>query len=515
MDDDRRLYTLDAGGDLAVRSEPRREIDLRIVPYGVVVETPEGLELFERGAFEGTAPGDVVLQLEHENPAAGVGVALEDRDDGAYMTVRASRTGRGDELLTLAADGVTRGASISYQRVAGGTRTEVRAGRRLMIHRRVRLRAVSTTWRPVYAEAQVLAVRSEPTMDHDTLDPATAAEPAPAIPPIATPAQAVDATTSDLLDRVDRLEERSRQDVTLPQLLGGPLHDTIDRRVTTDRALADVITTDNTGVVPDAFISEMIGIIDPARPFMASTRQLPTPAAGTRMVVPVIEQRPLVGKQATQKAEVASRKTIISTDDFAMETHAGAGDLSLQLIRRSSPEFLSLWLELLGEAYAVDTENAAVDALLAAAVNAGVASFDPLTGDISFGEAFLNAQAVSRRLFPDTLWLSTPAVAAFIDAKTDGTNLPMFGTIQLNAQANGGVSGSVSGLNVVHVPALDDETVDAIVGPSRGFAWAEDGTYTLQADVPAKAGRDVGLVGFTWFAPWYPGAFTTYALAGS
>lgn len=302
----------------------------------------------------------------------------------------------------------------------------------------------------------------------------------------------------------------------MPQLLAGPLHDTIDRRVMADRAIADVITTDNTGVVPDAFTSEMIGIIDSTRPFLQSTRRLPTPTAGTKLVVPVITQRPLVELEPTEKTEVASRKTIIETDDFTMATYAGAGDLSLQLIRRSSPEFLNLWLELLGEAYAIATENAAVDALLAAAgVNAGTAPFDPLTGAVTFGEAYMNAQGVSPRLFPTHIWMSTPAVAAFMDARTDGTNLPMFGGIELNAQANGGVSGNISGLTPVHVPALDDEAVDVVIGPSRGFAWAEDGTYTLQADVPSKLGRDVALAGFAWFAPWYPAAFTTYALAGS
>ena len=277
------------------------------------------------------------------------------------------------------------------------------------------------------------------------------------------------------------------------------------------RTIDDVITTDNPGVVPEAFLPRLIGVIDKSRPFLQTTTRLDMPDAGTTIKVPVINQRPEVGVQSTEKQELASRKTLIGTQDFDMVTIGGVGDLSLQLIRRSSPSFLSLWLDLLGEAYAIMAEQKALLALFNA--NGGSGNADPLDPDqLSLGTAYQTSFDAIRRP-PDTIWLSTEAVAGFINAKASGTNAPLYSNITANATAAGGITGTISGLRAVHVPELDSHGSYAIVGPSSGFAWAEEGPLELQADVPTLAGRDVALVGMMFFIPWYPDAFTFYNVA--
>lgn len=166
---------------------------------------------------------------------------------------------------------------------------------------------------------------------------------------------------------------------------------------------------------------------------------------------------------------------------------------------------------MLGEAYAIESEDQALTALFNAIGGVGGASsLDP--ENLALGDAFVTSFDAIRRP-PDTIWLSTQAVGEFIDAKASTSNQPLYPGLSASATAAGGVTGVISGLRAVHVPTLDAHGAFAVVGPSSGFAWAEDGTYTLQADVPTKAGRDVALVGLLWPAPWYPAAFTAYNVA--
>ncbi len=509
---------------LELRSLDKREIVMRIVPWEVPALTRAGPEVIMRGAFGSVDPSKIVLQLEHENPPAGRGTEYEDRSDGAYMVFKVSKTQRGDDLLTLASDGVATGASVTYHDMPGGVEVYHQRGKRLRVVQNASLKAVSTTWQPSWQEAAIQEVRSQ--------GETTVAE-EPTTPEPVAPAIDIDKLIDSRLAKFDEkllvIEERSRQEIRLPDtkdsrpvITRGEWMQTALRMLGGERmpdaqlrALEDLTTTDNIGVVPDAFLSEIVGVIDTSRPFLNSTRRLSLPASGMNIVVPVIETRPTVARQTngsgtlTEKADIDSTATSITTDSFEAITIAGGGDLSLQLLRRSSPSFLSLYLELLAEAMSQNAEAEALDALLTSSGINGGGVIDPES--LTIGAAWENGAAVHKT--PTTMWMSSAAVGAFIDAKSGGgTNIPLYSTIQAGFSANNGAGGVIQGLRPIHVPALDATDTDVIVGPSSGFAWTEDGAFTLQADVPSKAGRDVALVSIFWFAPLYPAAFTGYTL---
>ena len=551
------LNSITVESEVTVRNLAKREIDVRLAPFDTVIQTISGPEVIARGAFADIDPSKILLMgLEHEvhlgigqdgrvvptRRPTGKAIAIEEREDGGYATFRVAKTASGDEILALAEDGVIGGVSVEMGRNAR-TRIETRNGRRTSVVEFADLRAVSPTYQPAYAEARVLAVRSQQE------DAPVAEDKAPAAGATATedkdeqsvqvrssfdPAAALTNLEAGLTkitdvfgEKLERLEERSRMSFDIPsaspekpaiqpgQWMEVALKILSGERIPDQqyRVVQDFITTDNAGIVPDAYSDRLIGVIDPPRPFMATTERIATPDSGMSLVVPKITQRPTVAKQSAEKALLDSTKSIISTESFDMATYGGVGDISLQLLKRADRSFLELYLRLLAEAYAIETEDAAVAALITAVNDGGPEPASALNpASLNLGSAFQASFDAVRRP-PDTIWMSSEAVAEFIDAKATGTNAPLYSNLSANFTAAGGVGGTISGLRAVHVPALDDKGAYAIVGPSTGFAWAEDGTYTLQVDVPSKAGRDVALVGMVWFVPWYPEAFSLYNVA--
>ena len=553
------LNTIVVDADIQVRNLAKREVDVRLAPYDVTIDTIGGPEVMTRGAFAGMAPDSILLMgLEHEvhlgigqdgkvvpvRRPMGRSISVDERTDAGYATVRVAKTAAGDEFLALADDGVIRGISVEMGRNAR-IRREKRNGRMTNVVEYADVRAISPTYHPAYADAQVLAVRAQeedaPVATEDTAPDTGATAEAPAALPVVAaradfdPQPALDnlqaglAKITDIFgEKLERLEERARMSFEIPgeldtkekQVTVGQWMTTVLKILTGERipdaqarATQDFVTTDNAGVVPDAFSDRLIGVIDPRRPFMATTTRIDMPQSGMQLVVPKITQRPTVAIQSSEKALLSSQKSIIGTESFDLKTYGGVGDLSIQLLKKSDPSFLELYLRLLAEAYAIETEEAAVAALITAVNDGGpepAIALDP--DNLNLGTAFQTSFSAIRT-GPDTIWLSSEAVAMFINSKATGTNAPLYSNLAANFTAAGGVGGTIQGLRAVHVPALDAKGAYAIVGPSSGFAWAEDSGFTLQVDVPSKAGRDVAFVNMVYFVPWYPEAFTLYNVA--
>ena len=529
-----------------VRSATEREIEVRLLPWDTVIETRKGPEMFARGSFLGTPDDGLLLMgMEHEakigldsngeptmtRHAVGRSRKVWEADDGPRAIFRVGRTAAGDDLLALAEDKIVRGVSAEFVLLPDGTNIVKRSGRSVRVHTRVKATGASLTYRPAYGDqAVVLAVRSQDEETNVTENTAeTTAAPAPVAQSTASPAVDITPLTRALEDgfarfggRIEALEEHNRtefrvpaSDAAKPSISLGRWMKTALAALTGERipdqemrVMADLITTDNLGVVPEAHMSELIGVIDDGRPFLGSTRRINTPAAGMTLNVPVLTTRPTAGVQVNEKDDITSTETSITSTGFDAITIAGGGDISIQLLKRSDPSYLELYLRLLAEQISENAEAEALAALLASGVTPGTGTLDPEA--LAIGEAWTNAAAVRQRA--DTIWLSSAAVELFIDAKIDGTNAPLYGNLGATVTVGGDPTGLISGLRPVWVPALDATAVDVLIGPSRGFAWAEDGAFTLQVDVPSKAGRDVALVVIDWYCPLYPDAFTTYAV---
>ncbi len=525
--------------ELQVRSMEKREIEAMIVPWNVVVDSPIGPEMFLPGSFAHVNPGKVIMRLEHDGPPSARGISLEERSDGPHMVFRVSKTQAGDDLLTLAQDGVTRHVSVAYYLPKTESELQTRSGRRVTAHKKVDLREVVTTWKPYYEQAAVLSVRSKqedevaPVSDSETKAPETGAPTqadasdriASALEKFEQRSEGSEQANIKILDRLEALEERGRSAFVVPgnpetpnkpklhewasvaarMLVGG----SVNTRELQERALQDVISPDNPGQIPEAFVNDILGIVQARRPFLASTTQIAAPSVGLSLTVPVFDTHSTVGVQSEEKSDIASTAMKVTTDTFDAITIAGGADVSIQLIRRGEPSFFDLLLRDLGAAYAAQADLEAISALLGAGVTSGAGDLDP--ENLMVGDAWANSISAIGSA-PDHVWLSSAAVAEFIDAKDNGTNRPLYFNLNANFAAGTGTGGNVSALQPVYTPALDSSGVDVLIGPASAFVWAEDGTFQLQVDVPSKAGRDIAVVGILFLVPRYPAAFTSYAL---
>lgn len=258
-----------------------------------------------------------------------------------------------------------------------------------------------------------------------------------------------------------------------------------------ERAVANTLTSDVPGLIRPQYLDQIVQVIDSSRPIVASARSVGL-SSGT-LTYPSITQRPIVGKQTTEKTETASQKMTVVFVNVTADTYAGSGDLSWQAINWSTPNALELWFTLAAEQYAIQTEAATGTVLAAATVMATPAI--PATPTLADWMTAITAAAgviyTASRRRPDTV---------YADITTGYSIMGLVSNVAPVFIPTGGFSlssgqGTIGGLRLVISAGLPAKTV--VVGDSQSLLVAETpgAPVELRAVEPAIGGMEVGVIG--------------------
>ena len=475
-------------GESEEQAVERREIDIRVMPWNVITNTPQGRESFARDAFEGVDPTDVIIESQrHDGAIVGAGTQYRSDATGGYIRARISPTAAGDEMLQLVKDKVLRRASVLFTPTEGGS---VLRSDGVIERRKADLRRVAIVPRGAYPGAEVIAYRSEEETMPETqpaavpsLDQIEAAVRAIVADAIPAPIVQVPGPTADPapLARAESLND------FYTRVLDGD-HDLA-------RALADAVTGDAPSLVQPGWLTTITSIFGFGRPVVNAFGRDPLPESGMSVHWPTFngDYTGRVGEQAAEKAEIVSKKIVLADANAAIKTYAGGVDLSWQAIRRSSPSYRDAVIRIISIAYAMVTDKVMSDAAAAVAVNGGTV---PLAGDSSAIAAALfgaSADVEDATGSPAGFVLAGPDAWLRI-ATSQGLVPGNYGTQNVAGTADAAsLRVSVSGLTVVRARNLAPDI--ALVSNGLAGSWLEDGPFTAEQDVVAKLGTDTAVWG--------------------
>ena len=148
-------------------------------------------------------------------------------------------------------------------------------------------------------------------------------------------------------------------------------------------ALQVATVAENTGMVPPNYLRDVIGVIDASRPFIDSIERAALPTSGMKIFTPKLGTKATVAVTA-EGAEFSSTDTTVTFQEDSVVKFAGAGIIDVELLDRSEPGFLDLYLRELAESYAQKTDAYAAQI---AAQNATQSSAASIYGAIAKGIA--------------------------------------------------------------------------------------------------------------------------------
>jgi HK97 family phage prohead protease len=500
-------------------SEERREISGKIVPMGTgeIGHTNLGAYTFAANSIEITDPSKIKLLSQHDlKKPIGRMTAADVREDGIYATFKLSRSSGGNDALIMAQEGLVTGLSIGAEIIASKPSKDGHT-----VVSAARLKEVSLVTVPAFASSEILEIAAEevipaeetPQTESETVVEDTTVE---ATPVEAAAVEAARPTVTAMAYTSPRINLNITAGEYAKAQLSASRGDADARELVAALQVATV--AENTGMVPPTYLKDVIGIIDSSRPFIDSIERAALPASGMKIFTPKLGTQAAVDLTA-EGAEFASADTTVTFQEDNVVKFAGAGVLDLELVDRSDPSFLDLYLRELAASYAQKTDQYA-------AKIAADGSSDSSSSTIykAIAKSIADSFGVMRQT-PNNLLVATSGGNDNVDfasllGEVDSTGRPLYAAAApQNANGvitQGSTNGTVAGLNLVVDPNYTGGTSNIKVGlvyPSMAMRFHESGTLQIRTNVVANGQLEIGIYGYVAVVNRYPAAFRAVQVA--
>jgi HK97 family phage prohead protease len=500
-------------------SEERREISGKIVPLGTgeIGHTNLGAYTFAANSIEIADPSKIKLLSQHDlKKPIGRMTAAETREDGIYATFKLSRSSGGNDALIMAQEGLVTGLSIGAEIIASKPSKDGHT-----VVSSARLKEVSLVTVPAFASSEILEIAAEEVIpveetkqtESETVVEDTTVEAAPVE---AAAVEAARPTVTASYYTTPRLNLNITAGEFAKAQLNAARGDADARELVAALSVATV--AENTGMVPPTYLKDVIGIIDSSRPFIDSIERAALPSSGMKIFTPKLGVQASVDLTA-EGAEFASSDTTVTFQEDNVVKFAGAGVLDLELVDRSDPSFLDLYLRELAASYAQKTDQYA--AKIAAD---GSSDSSSTTIYKAIAKSIADSFGVMRQT-PNNLLVATSGGNDNVDfasllGEVDSTGRPLYAAAApQNANGlitQGSTNGTVAGLNLVVDPNYTGGTAGVKVGlvyPTMAMRFHESGTLQIRTNVVSNGQLEIGIYGYVAVVNRYPAAFRAVQVA--
>ena len=334
--------------DLQSDQDGSATIEGRAVPYGETIDLGGVFETFAPGSVDPVAlrRKPILWQHDTKEPIGRIDGARNE-PDGLYVRAKLFPTARGADAIRLLREGVVSGLSIGFR-----ADVDEWDGNHVT-RKKVDTAEVSIATIPAYAGAGITSVRNQEEKEVTTVETTT-----PEVP-------TVDLTGLATRDDLTALESRlsALTPVAPPPPLDvreafiAQLRDAQENGGHI-RALADVVSSGNAGILPPQWSSMVRDAVDGARYVIPRCGNIAFPSVGYSITIPKVTQHTSVAARGTEKTEVESQALTTGSDTFTAAWYAGAVDIALELVMQSDPAILPLVVNSLLTQYGIVTDTA-------------------------------------------------------------------------------------------------------------------------------------------------------------